>query len=157
MEFDQKFFHEIDLFDFTNFFGLDFFKFSGPVYQLARVHLDKNGKNQCEVQGPRNDFYLGGPPNMKNNILRIFENFTIKIPNSRFFFFTPQTPSKLLRSKNCQKMLILPFEQVLHFFFAFQPTVCYGENLSYNNLMITIYHASKNINVNMESYLKSYS
>ena len=31
MEFGQKnFFREIDLFDFTSFFGLDFFKFSGP-------------------------------------------------------------------------------------------------------------------------------
>ena len=27
MEFDQKFFREIDLFDFTSFFGLDFFNF----------------------------------------------------------------------------------------------------------------------------------
>ena len=29
MEFGQKNFREIDLFDFTSFFGLDFFKFSG--------------------------------------------------------------------------------------------------------------------------------
>ena len=27
----NKFFVEIDLFDFTSFFGLDFFKFSGPL------------------------------------------------------------------------------------------------------------------------------
>ena len=32
MEFGQKEFREIDLFDFTTFFGLDFFKFSGPHY-----------------------------------------------------------------------------------------------------------------------------
>ena len=31
MEFGQKNFHEIDLFVFTSFFGLDFFKFSGPL------------------------------------------------------------------------------------------------------------------------------
>ena len=31
MEFGQKIFREIDLFDFTSFFGLDFFKFSGPL------------------------------------------------------------------------------------------------------------------------------
>ena len=31
MKFVQKFFREIDLFDFTSFFGLDFFKFSGPL------------------------------------------------------------------------------------------------------------------------------
>ena len=31
MDFGQKrFFRDIDLFDFTSFFGLDFFKFSGP-------------------------------------------------------------------------------------------------------------------------------
>ena len=29
MEFGQKKVHEIDLFDFTSYFGLDFFKFSG--------------------------------------------------------------------------------------------------------------------------------
>ena len=31
MEFGQKKFHEIDLFDFMSFCGLDFFKFSGPL------------------------------------------------------------------------------------------------------------------------------
>ena len=31
MEFDQKTFSKIDLFDFTSFLGLDFFKFSGPL------------------------------------------------------------------------------------------------------------------------------
>ena len=30
MEFGQIKFREIDSFDFTSFFGLDFFKFSGP-------------------------------------------------------------------------------------------------------------------------------
>ena len=29
--FGQIFFREIDLFDFTSFFGLEFFKFSGPL------------------------------------------------------------------------------------------------------------------------------
>ena len=31
MEFGQKKSREIDLFDFTSFFGLDFFKFFGPL------------------------------------------------------------------------------------------------------------------------------
>ena len=31
MENIKKFFREIDLFDFTSFFGLDFLKFSGPL------------------------------------------------------------------------------------------------------------------------------
>ena len=31
MEFGQKTFREIDLFDFTSLFGLDFFKFSAPL------------------------------------------------------------------------------------------------------------------------------
>ena len=31
MGFGQNIFREIDLFDFTSFFGLDFFKFSGPL------------------------------------------------------------------------------------------------------------------------------
>ena len=31
MEFGQKIFLEIDLFDFMSFFGLDYFKFSGPL------------------------------------------------------------------------------------------------------------------------------
>ena len=33
MEFGQIFFREIDLFDFTSFFGLDLFKFSGPLWE----------------------------------------------------------------------------------------------------------------------------
>ena len=33
MEFGQKnFFHEIELFDFATFFGLEFFKFSSPLF-----------------------------------------------------------------------------------------------------------------------------
>ena len=32
----KNFFHEIDLFDFTSFFGLDFFKFSGPLCMIYR-------------------------------------------------------------------------------------------------------------------------
>ena len=35
MEFGQKKIREIDLFDFTSFFGLDFFKFSGPLWTLC--------------------------------------------------------------------------------------------------------------------------
>ena len=31
LDFGQNFFREIDFFDFTSFFGLDFFKFSGPL------------------------------------------------------------------------------------------------------------------------------
>ena len=34
MEFGQKKFHEFDLFDFTSFFGLDFFKFSRPLTRV---------------------------------------------------------------------------------------------------------------------------
>ena len=34
------------------------------------------------IQGRRNDFYLGGPNNKKNEIWRNFEIFTLKIPNS---------------------------------------------------------------------------
>ena len=28
----SKFFHEIELFDFTSFYGLEFFKYFGPLY-----------------------------------------------------------------------------------------------------------------------------
>ena len=37
MKFGQKKFSEIDLFDFTSFFGLDIFKFSGPLCDILRV------------------------------------------------------------------------------------------------------------------------
>ena len=39
MEFVQKKNPEIDLFDFTSFFGLDFFKFSGPLYEFIPIAL----------------------------------------------------------------------------------------------------------------------
>ena len=39
MEFGQKKICEIDLFDFTSFFGLDVFKFSGPLYYDERDSL----------------------------------------------------------------------------------------------------------------------
>ena len=43
MEFGQKKIREIDLFDFTRFFGLDFFKSSGPLcrylYQFFSLQL----------------------------------------------------------------------------------------------------------------------
>ena len=35
MEFDQKEILEINLFDFMSFFGLDFFKFSGPLWAAS--------------------------------------------------------------------------------------------------------------------------
>ena len=38
MEFGKKIFHEIDLFDFTSFFVLDFFKFSGPLCHLECIY-----------------------------------------------------------------------------------------------------------------------
>ena len=40
----KKIFCEIDLFDFTSFFGLDFFKFSGPLckYLPIRFMIFKN-------------------------------------------------------------------------------------------------------------------
>ena len=43
MEFDQKFFREIDLFDFTTFFGLDFFKIFWPTvkYWLLFTVIDR--------------------------------------------------------------------------------------------------------------------
>ena len=39
MEFGQKKNHEIDLFDFMSFFGLDFFKFSSPLWTLRMLFL----------------------------------------------------------------------------------------------------------------------
>ena len=40
MDFSFKIrFHEIDLFDFTSFFGLDFFKFSGPPLCVADLGI----------------------------------------------------------------------------------------------------------------------
>ena len=35
MEFGKKFFREIDLFDFSSFFGLDFLKFSGLLWNVT--------------------------------------------------------------------------------------------------------------------------
>ena len=40
MEFGQKNIREIDLFDSKSFFGLDFFKFSGPLYGVRAPSLD---------------------------------------------------------------------------------------------------------------------
>ena len=37
MEFSQNKICEIDLFDFTSFFGLDFFKFSGPLWAITCI------------------------------------------------------------------------------------------------------------------------
>ena len=46
MEFGQKnFFREIDLFDFTSFFGLDFFNFLAH----SETIVDKNGSNLEEA------------------------------------------------------------------------------------------------------------
>ena len=42
MEFGQKKIREIDLFDFTSFFGLDFFKFSGTLWDII-LSLEKYG------------------------------------------------------------------------------------------------------------------
>ena len=36
MDFGQKKIREIDLFDFTSFFCMDFFKFSGPMCNKVR-------------------------------------------------------------------------------------------------------------------------
>ena len=47
MEFRQKKIRGIDLFDFTSFFGLDFLKFSGPLWgankEPTRPFLSKKG------------------------------------------------------------------------------------------------------------------
>ena len=40
VELAQKNFREIDLFDFTSFFGLDFFKFSGPLCVYKLLYID---------------------------------------------------------------------------------------------------------------------
>ena len=48
MDFGQKEFREIDLFDFTSFFSLDFFKFSGP---LCKQTADQNvNKSHLQTQ-----------------------------------------------------------------------------------------------------------
>ena len=46
MEFDQDNFSEIDLFDFTTFFGLDFFKFSGPLCPYCELEKNCNKLDQ---------------------------------------------------------------------------------------------------------------
>ena len=46
----KKIFREIDLFDFTSFFGLDFFKISGPLVNWFLKKL-------CEIV-----YLLGEPP-----------------------------------------------------------------------------------------------
>ena len=43
----KKKFCEIDLFDFTSFFGLDFFKFSGPLRQ-AQCKIDQDCQLNCQ-------------------------------------------------------------------------------------------------------------
>ena len=52
MDLDQKNFREIDLFDFTSFFGLDFFKFSGPLW------TGQNGLSSIDTKfaSPKNLF-----------------------------------------------------------------------------------------------------
>ena len=40
MEFDQKKIREIELFDFTSFFGLHFFKFCGPLWIMVKIDLE---------------------------------------------------------------------------------------------------------------------
>ena len=39
MEFGQEKIREIDLFDFMSFFGLDFFLFSGPLWEVIFLFL----------------------------------------------------------------------------------------------------------------------
>ena len=40
MEFGQKKIRELDLFDFTSFFGLGFFKFSGPLCNECHFKME---------------------------------------------------------------------------------------------------------------------
>ena len=49
MDFGQKnFFREIDLFDFTSFFGLDFFKFSGPGHcEVTTFYTEMQDEKNC--------------------------------------------------------------------------------------------------------------
>ena len=51
----KKKIHEIDLFDFTRFFGLDFFKFSGPLWnsssKLKNCKKRSNTENNYILQG----------------------------------------------------------------------------------------------------------
>ena len=52
MENIQKFFREIDLFDFTSFFGLDFLKFSGPLwkdYYEIRDGPEDRAQSYCDL------------------------------------------------------------------------------------------------------------
>ena len=49
MENIETFFREINLFDFTSFFGLDFLKFSGPMWHDSwkneRFEIELNGQS----------------------------------------------------------------------------------------------------------------
>ena len=67
MEFGQKkFFPEIDLFDFTSFFGLDVFKFSGPLCIFSSFQCPSQGTPEYKIVCP------GGPgyqPNPNTGIL----------------------------------------------------------------------------------------
>ena len=53
MDFGQKIFHEIDLFDFTSFLAWIFLKFSGPLcsiqhlQEIFRIYLFKYCKLNC--------------------------------------------------------------------------------------------------------------
>ena len=55
MEFGQKKFHEIDLFDFTSFFGLDFFNFSSPLCTSTGSKITRINFNYLLI-----DFYILG-------------------------------------------------------------------------------------------------
>ena len=63
IEFGQKKIHEIDLFDFMSFYGLDFFQFS------------------CETNNFRNDYYL------ISNYICVFSYICVKIFNSTLKLF----------------------------------------------------------------------
>ena len=53
MELCQKNCHEIALFDFTSFFGLDFFKYSGPMCDLKPIfRVNQGPKIQFRVPDP---------------------------------------------------------------------------------------------------------
>ena len=63
MDFGQKKFHEIDLFDFMSFLGLNFFKFSGPLWsyitniQVSCSFFTFSGKPKEMMFIPQN--YMG--------------------------------------------------------------------------------------------------
>ena len=86
MEFGQKFFCEIDLFDFTNFFGLNFFNFLAYCALACRnrEHTSKSVQWRLTVQfKTKSSFKLlkfiqnGKPRLCPAKIQKLVENFQL--------------------------------------------------------------------------------